>query len=103
MPNQSSTLESEQGAIANLRFLLSPIGSTTVAASLLGADVYNIFCCGRESYAGVEMEGANAPYIYRPAIFDSALALNASVGWKAGMAQVIQNDSWLLNMRCTLA
>lgn len=64
-PNQQSTLESEWGAVANLRFLLSSVGSLTPNASLLGQNVYNIFCCGRESFAAVEQDGYSAQFIYR--------------------------------------
>ena len=81
-PNQQSTLDSEWGTVANLRFLLSSIGSVTPSASMNGADVYNIFCCGRESFAAVEQDGYSAQFIYRPPIYDGPLALNCSVGYK---------------------
>jgi len=102
-PNQQSTLDAEHGSIANLRFLLSPVGSVTPAASMLGADVYNIICVGRESYATVEQDGYSASFLYRPPIYDSPLAMNCSIGWKMGTVPRILNDSWLLNLRCTLA
>jgi N4-gp56 family major capsid protein len=81
-PNQQSTLDAEWGTVANIRFLLSSIGSTTPNASLLGATVYNIFCSGREAFAAVEQDGYSAQFIYRPPIYDGPLALNASVGYK---------------------
>lgn len=102
-PNQQSTLDAEWGSVSNLRFLLSPIGSTTPNASLLGNTVYNTFCVGRESYAGIEQDGYSAQFIYRPPIYDSPLALNASVGWKMAEVPRILNDTWLFNLRCTLA
>ncbi len=102
-PNQSSTLDSEYGAVGNLRFLMSPIGSTTANASLLGQTVENIFCCGRESFATVEQDGMSTQFIYRPPIYDGPLALNASVGYKFGSAFRILNDTWIFNLRCTLA
>jgi N4-gp56 family major capsid protein len=102
-PNQQSTLDSEWGTVANVRFLLSSIGSVTPNASMLGADVYNIFCVGRESYAAVEQDGYSAQFIYRPPIYDGPLALNASVGYKFAEVPKILNDQWLLNLRCTLA
>jgi N4-gp56 family major capsid protein len=103
MPNQQSTLDAEWGTVSNLRFLLSSIGSVTPNASMLGADVYNIFCCGRESFAAVEQDGYSAQFIYRPPIYDGPLALNASVGYKFAEVPRILNDQWLLNLRCTLA
>lgn len=102
-PNQSSTLDAEWGTVSNIRFLLSSIGSTTPTASLLGATVYNIFCVGREAFAAIEQDGYSAQFIYRPPIYDSPLALNASVGYKFAEVPRIQNDTWVFNLRCTLA
>lgn len=102
-PNQQSTLDAEWGTVANIRFLLSSIGSTTPAASLLGATVYNTFVCGRESFAAIEQDGYSASFIYRPPIYDGPLALNASVGWKMAEVPRILNDRWILNLRSTLA
>ena len=102
-PNQSSTLDAEWGTVSNIRFLLSSIGSTTPNASLLGATVYNIFCVGREAFAAIEQDGYSAQFIYRPPIYDSPLAMNASVGYKFAEVPRIQNDTWVFNLRCTLA
>jgi len=101
--NQQSTLDPEWGTVANVRFLLSAIGSITNNASLLGADVYNIFVCGREAFAAVEQDGYSAQFIYRPPIYDGPLALNASVGYKFAEVPRILNDQWVFNLRCTLA
>jgi N4-gp56 family major capsid protein len=102
-PNQQSTLDAEWGTCSNVRFLLSPIGSTTASASLLGNTVYNIFCIGREAVASIEQDGYSSQFIYRPPIYDSPLALNASCGWKMAEVNRILNDTWLFNLRCTLA
>lgn len=102
-PNQQSTLDAEWGTVANVRFLLSSIGSSTVNASLLGATVYNIFVAGREAYAAIEQDGYSASFIYRPPIYDGPLALNASVGYKFAEVPRITNDTWVFNLRCTLA
>jgi len=64
-PNMTSTLDAEWGTVANLRFLLSSVGSITPNASLLGANVYNNFVCGRESFAAIEQDGYSASFIYR--------------------------------------
>lgn len=102
-PSQMNTLRPEWGSISNLRFLLSSIGSVTPNASLLGADVYNIFCVGMEAYACIEQDGYSAQFIYRPPIYDSPLALNASVGWKMAEVPRITNDAWIINLRTTLS
>jgi len=101
-PNQQSTLDAEWGTVANVRFLLSSIGSTTPNASLLGNTVYNIFVTGREAFAAVEQDGYSASFIYRPPIYDGPLALNASVGYKFAEVPRILNDQWVFNLRCTL-
>lgn len=103
MPNQQSTLDAEWGTVANVRFLLSSIGSITANASLLGANVYNVFVTGREAFCAIEQDGYSAQFIYRPPIYDSPLALNASVGYKFAEVPRITNDTWVFNLRCTLS
>lgn len=102
-PSQSSTLDAEWGTVSNVRFLLSSVGSITPSASLLGADVYNIFVTGKEAYAAIEQDNYSAQFLYRPAIYDSPLALNCSVGYKFAEVPRLQNDQWVFNLRCTLA
>lgn len=102
-PSPMNALRSEWGAVGNLRFLVSSIGSITSSASNLGANVYNIFCVGMEAYACIEQDGYSAQFIYRPPVYDGPLALNASVGYKFAEVPRILNDLWVLNLRCTLA
>jgi N4-gp56 family major capsid protein len=102
-PSPMNALRSEWGAIGNLRFLISSIGSLTPNASALGQTVYNIFCVGMEAYACIEQDGYSASFIYRPPIYDGPLALNASVGYKFAEVPRITNDLWVFNLRCTLA
>lgn len=102
-PAPMNALRSEWGAIGNLRFLVSSIGSVSPNASSLGADVFNIFCVGMEAYACIQQDGYSASFIYRPPIYDGPLALNASVGWKFAEVPRITNDQWVINLRATLA
>jgi N4-gp56 family major capsid protein len=102
-PSPMNALRSEWGAIGNLRFLISSIGSVTPNASALGANVFNIFCVGMEAIAAVEQDGFSASFIYRPPIYDGPLALNASVGYKFAEVPRILNDAWVVNLRVTLA
>ena len=101
-PSPMEALRSEWGAIGNLRFLVSSIGSVSANASNLGADVYNIFCVGMEAFACIEQDGYSAQFIYRPPIYDSPLALNATVGYKFAEVPRITNDLWVINLRATL-
>lgn len=102
-PAPMNALRSEWGAIGNLRFLVSSIGSISPNASSLGADVYNIFCTGMEAFTCIQQDGYSASFIYRPPIYDGPLALNASVGWKFAEVPRITNDQWVINLRATLA
>jgi len=102
-PSPMKALRSEWGAAGNLRFLVSSIGSVSPNASALGADVYNIFCVGLESYACIEQDGYSAQFIYRPPILSDPLAQNVTVGYKFAEVPRILNDQWVLNLRATLA
>ncbi len=101
-PSPMNALPSEWGAIGNLRFLVSSIGSQVPNASAQNNTVYNIFCVGMEAYACIEQDGYSASFIYRPPIYDGPLALNASVGYKFAEVPRITNDLWVLNLRATL-
>jgi len=102
-PSPMNAIRSEWGAIGNLRFLISSIGSVSEAASNLGQDVYNIFCVGMEAYACIEQDKYSAQFIYRPPIYDGPLALNASVGYKFAEVPRILNDEWIINLQTTLS
>jgi len=101
-PSQQNVLDSEWGAVGNLRFLLSSIGSKTVTSSAKGNDIYNIFCVAKEAYACVEQDGASAKFIYRPAVYSGPLAQNVTIGYKFAEVPRILNDAWVSNLRCTL-
>jgi len=102
-PNQDRVLRPEYGSVSNLRFLLSSIGSLSANASMNGADIYNIFCCGLEAFCCIEQDGYSSQFIYRPPIYDGPLALNASVGYKFAEVPRITNDAWVINYRVTLS
>ena len=102
-PSPMNALRSEWGSIGNLRFLISSIGSITPNASANGNNVFNIFCVGMEAYACIEQDRYSAQFIYRPPIYDSPLALNASVGYKFAEVPRILNDAWVINLRATRA
>lgn len=101
-PSPMRALESEWGAVQNLRFLISSIGSVTQNASNLGANVYNIFVTGLEAYANVLQDGYSAQFIYTPPAFSGPLAMNASCACKFASVPCILNDEWIINLRATL-
>lgn len=102
-PNQQKVLPSEWGAVNNLRFLVSSIGSISANESHLGADVYNTFCVAQEAYVCIEQTGATTEFIYRPPIYSGPLAQNVSVAYKFAEAQRILNDEWIFNLKSTLS
>lgn len=103
-PSPMNALRSEWGAIGNLRFLLSSIGSKSTSSSNLGNDVYNVFCVGMEAYACIEQDGYSAQFLYiPPEIAGGPLALYANVGYKFAEVPRLLNDEWVINFRCTLS
>lgn len=102
-PSPMKALREEWCSISNLRFLVSSIGAVDSGASMLGNDIYSIFCAGMEAYAVIEQDGYSAQFIYRPPIYDGPLALNASVGYKFAQVPRITNDAWVINLGATLA
>ena len=101
-PKDDGILQVEFGSIQNFRFMVSSIGSVLVNASAMGQNVYNIFCVGMESVAAIDQDMYSAQMIYRPAIFDGALAQNVSLALKFAELPVINNDQWILTARATL-
>jgi N4-gp56 family major capsid protein len=102
-PSPNSILPSEWGALGNGRWFLSPNGSISENSSALGADIYNCFTVGMEATGCVDVDNYGSQFIYRPPYLNDALAQNATVSWKMAEAPVILNESWLLNLRCTLS
>ncbi len=100
-PSAMSEMRNEWGAVSNLRFLISSIGSVVENASNLGASVYNVFCVGMESYGITHQDGYVTQLVYSPPALSGPLAMNASLGWKTMMGTRIYNDQWCLALRCT--
>ena len=92
---------SEWGAIDNVRFYLSPIGSVTESASGSGNDVYNAFICGMDAYANIMLDNYKAEFVFNDGL--DPLRLNSYAGWKMAEAPVITNDAWIVNLKSTLA
>jgi N4-gp56 family major capsid protein len=100
-PNQNETLYSEYGDVLNFRILTSSNASYVPAASANGRAIYNNICTGREGYAHVEQDGYSMQILYRPPIFSGPLALNGTLGVKFAQAQIVTQDTWVANFRCT--
>lgn len=102
-PNQNDVLYSEYGSVTNFRILTSSNSIVQPTASTNGRDVYNNMIVAREAYAHIEQDGYSSQLLYRPPIFSGPLALNGTLGVKFAQAQVITQDTWIQNFRCTLA
>ena len=102
-PSQMNILSAEWGSVGNVRFLVSSQGSQVETASALGSTIYNNFITGEEAYVSIDLEDANAQFIYRPLGYgDDPLLQRQTAGFKFAAAQRITNDSWCLNLRSTL-
>ena len=103
-PMKDNLSSAEWGSINYVRFLISSAGSVTVGGSALGADVFNIFIAAQESHAMIEQDGVSAKFIYHgPGWGDDVAELRQTAAWRMAQANQITNDSWLLNLKCTLA
>lgn len=101
-PSPMNILRTEWGAVRNLRFHLSTLGSVIQNASLRNRDVYAITFAGLEAAACVKQDGMSAKFIYLPPeIVGGPLAQNCSVGWKMAQVCRIKNDQWIGNLMCT--
>lgn len=102
-PNQNDTIYSEYGAVLNMRVFTSSESAVQRNASMNGADVFNNMAVAREAYAHIDQDGYSSQLLYRPPIFSGPLALNGTLGVKFAQAQAILQDTWIRNVRCTLA
>lgn len=102
-PNQANVSPAEWGSIGNVRFFLSSRGSITVAASLLGADIYNCFVSAQDAYAKIEQNGVSAKFIYHgPGHGDDPAELRQTCAWRMAQVPRITNDAWIISLRATL-
>ena len=103
-PAQMNILHAEWGSVGNTRWLYSSQGSVSQNASLLGQDVFNCFVTAREAYAYIEQDGASAQFIYQGlGAGNDPLLQRQTAGYKSAMVPRLLNDSWLINLRTTLA
>lgn len=102
-PSQLNILSAEWGSVNNIRFVLSSRGSITPNASLLGANVYNMFVTAQESYTSIELDGESAKFIYHPPGWgDDPAELRQTAAFRFAHARAITNDAWIINTRATL-
>ena len=99
---EMSKIPSEYGSIAELRFLMSSIGSKALERSALGNTIYNILVTGMDAYACITQDAYSASFLYRPPMVCSPLGLFCELGYKFAEVPVITNDLWVVVAKCTL-
>lgn len=103
-PSQTGVSSAEWGTVGNTRFMITSRGSITVGASALGADIYNIFITAQEAYSKIEQNSISSKFIYHPPGHgDDPLELRQTGAWRMAQVPTIDNDAWIINLRCTLA
>lgn len=103
-PRDSGVSSAEFGSVSNIRFLLSSRGSVTTNASLLGADIYNLFIFAQQSYGIVRQSTETAQFIFKgPGEGgNDPINLRQTAGWRMKQVPRILNDAWVFNHRVTL-
>lgn len=101
-PNRDNVGESEYGSVRNLRIFTSSEAAVQRNASMNNADVFNCMVVARESYGHIDQDGYSTQLIYRDAIYSGPSALNATLAIKFAQAQLIKQETWIRNVRCTL-
>jgi len=101
-PDDQRVLRSEWGAVNNVRFLVSSVGSIDANGSSLGNNVYNCFVQGMESLGCIYQDNYSASFLYRPPEFSDPLFQNVTLGYVFAEVPKILNDLWITNMRLTL-
>lgn len=103
-PNHENVGESEYGSVRNVRFFTSSEAAVQRNASAINsADVFNNMVVARESYGHIDQDGYSTQLIYRDAIYSGPSALNATLAIKFAQAQIIKQETWIRNFRCTLS
>lgn len=93
-------LEAEWGAVANIRWLYTSVGSVTSASPA----VYNNFILGKEAYAAVHLRSETGEFYVEPlgsAGSADPLHQRATVGWQHPYVARILNDNFMLNLMST--
>ena len=102
-PNMENVCYSEYGNILNVRIFTSSLAAVQRNASMNNADVFNNMVVGREAYAHIDQDGYSSQLIYRDPIYSGPSALNATLAIKFAQAQIITQETWIRNFRCTLS
>lgn len=99
-PSQQTVLDSEWGAVGNIRVLYTSVGSVSDAA----IPVYNNFIIGKEAYGVVHLGSETGDFYIEPLGSGGSsdpLHQRGSVGWQHPFVSRILNDAFMLNLMAT--
>ena len=97
-------MEGEEGALDNVRFILSENTRVFVGAGAAGADVHTTLIFGQEAYGMTKISGEGLKNIIHPlGSAGSADALNqrATYGWKVTFVARILNELSMVRIETT--
>lgn len=101
--NQNDVMPGEYGAIRNVRYFTSPLGSISENAASDGSDVANVFIAGKESYACIRQGRDSLEFLYNPPWKSDELHQSVTLGWKMIQVPLLLRPEWLFNLRCALS
>lgn len=96
-PRQTDVMEDEQGAVDNVRFVMSPNAYVGTGAGSGGADVYRTLIIGRDFYGITRITGETLRNIVKPlgsAGTADPLEQRATSGWKVTFVAKILNNAF---------
>lgn len=102
--NKADVMEGEEGALDNVRFILSENTRVFVGAGAVGADVHTTLIFGQEAYGMTKISGEGLKNIIHPlGSAGSADALNqrATSGWKVTFVARILNELSMVRIETT--
>ena len=100
-PSNNTALQSEYGAIFNIRILTSSEAPVARGASANGQDVYYNTVLGKQAVTHINQDGYSMNLIYRDPYYSGMLAQNATLAVKFAQAQAITQDTGIRNLLCT--
>ncbi len=99
--SNTSALQTEWGAVYNLRILTSSEAPVARGASANGQDVYYNTVLGKQAVTHINQDGDTMQLIYRDPFYSGMLAQNATLAIRFSQAQALTQDTAIRNLLCT--
>lgn len=99
-PRQQSVLEAEFGSLDELRVVLTTEAFVDTTSS---PSIFSNFMFAANGYGRIAIDDQSMQLIIKPlGSGEDALNQRQTMGWKGRLGAVILDDSWVVNLRCTL-